>query len=113
MGNELRRGNKKSCGCLKMKSYAEPKKCEYCGAPVERSHRFCSRACSAKARCNVKLVEVDEDQDWKDAGGGLYRCPHQRFVRCKDRDCDYCGWNPEVAKARLEAIMEQRKKVTE
>ena len=30
-------------------------------------------------------------------------CPHLREVTCspKTRNCDTCGWNPRVAKARL------------
>ena len=29
-------------------------------------------------------------------------CRYNREVDCKTQKCDRCGWNPEVAKARLE-----------
>jgi hypothetical protein len=35
----------------------------------------------------------------------LWQCPYQRNVECSCRNCDRCGWNPEVAKARLDKIM--------
>lgn len=35
----------------------------------------------------------------------MYRCDYQEFVECERKKCAECGWNPEVAKARLEAIL--------
>ena len=34
-------------------------------------------------------------------------CPHNKEVACryKERPCATCGWNPEVAKARLDKIL--------
>ena len=29
-------------------------------------------------------------------------CPHNNEVVCRTAKCDRCGWNPEVAKARLD-----------
>lgn len=35
----------------------------------------------------------------------MYQCDYQKFVECEKKQCDKCGWNPEVAQARLEAII--------
>ena len=32
-------------------------------------------------------------------------CPYNREVDCKSSKCDRCGWNPEVAQARLKAYV--------
>lgn len=47
------------------------------------------------------------EHEWQQAEAGLWKCRYQKFVRCKDRDCARCGWNPEVAKARSVAILEK------
>lgn len=110
MGATLRKGDRKSCGCHWKKAYVEPKNCEYCGQPTNgQKYRYCSRSCSARARNNVKPVEVNTDLNWKETVGGLYRCQYNMNVRCRDRDCANCGWNPEVAKARLQAVVEKRR----
>ena len=113
-GPDLRKGDKKSCGCLQKKAYDKIKPCEYCGNPVSRDDaRFCSRSCAGLARYYpdgnkmIHRIEVDESYDLKKVNG-RYKCRYQRFVSCTDRDCANCGWNPEVAKARTKAIMEQR-----
>ena len=38
-------------------------------------------------------------------------CPYQEAVFCypSERKCERCGWNPEVAKCRLDKIIEHRK----
>lgn len=34
-------------------------------------------------------------------------CPHNERVLCSNTaDCETCGWNPDVAEARTEAIRE-------
>lgn len=43
----------------------------------------------------------------------MYRCDYQEFVECEKKKCSECGWNPEVAKARLEAIIEKMKEKKE
>lgn len=35
----------------------------------------------------------------------MYQCNYQEFVECEKKNCHKCGLNPEVAKARLEAII--------
>lgn len=112
-GNNLRRGDKKSCGChWRVKPQAD-KYCEYCGEAVSSNdRRFCSYTCSNRASRGLKKVEVDMSYDWNSAGGGLWHCRYRLHIQCKDRDCANCGWNPEVAEARLQAIIEKRKEVT-
>ena len=75
--------------------------CEYCGnlKRVYRPHdasRFCSKSCAARGRAESKQ------------GGkamGIFECIYQpESIMCDRRICSKCGWNPEVAKARLEAI---------
>ena len=40
----------------------------------------------------------------------MYKCNFNAFVECNQKICSKCGWNPEVAEARLE---EFRKKLEE
>ena len=35
-------------------------------------------------------------------------CPHNEAVCCKSKNCYHCGWNPNVAKIRLEKIRKER-----
>jgi hypothetical protein len=39
----------------------------------------------------------------------MYQCPYAPAgaVECERKQCEKCGWNPEVAAARLEAIIEK------
>lgn len=32
-------------------------------------------------------------------------CPHNHEIDCKHSRCDCCGWNPEVAKKRVQEVM--------
>lgn len=43
----------------------------------------------------------------------MYQCNYQEGVQCEKKNCHKCGWNPEVAKARLEAIIEKMKEKKE
>ena len=36
-----------------------------------------------------------------------YACEHNPNVVCSVKTCQICGWNPAVAKARLDAILEK------
>ena len=55
--------------------------------------RFCSQACHGKSRANKKKGPRYQ--------GGV--CVFQpEAVMCEERNCGNCGWNPAVAKARLE-----------
>lgn len=31
-------------------------------------------------------------------------CPHNDACRCENQDCYNCGWNPKVAKMRIEKL---------
>ena len=34
----------------------------------------------------------------------LHQCPYNRECRCRTKNCHKCGWNPTVAKARMEKV---------
>ena len=72
------------------------KVCPFCGAeftPHDYRQKCCSRSCSQRARRNSKL-------------SALFTCPYNHEVDCTLQMCGKCGWNPEVAKARLEKYLE-------
>jgi hypothetical protein len=35
-------------------------------------------------------------------------CPHNAACRCTVQNCFRCGWNPKVAKMRMEKILSQK-----
>lgn len=81
--------------------------CAYCGK-IKRTYRthdagkFCSKSCAAKYRYGHKRP------DQQPATGTLWNkgCVfNPDGVHCVMKDCAKCGWNPEVAKARLEALV--------
>lgn len=110
IGTSLRKGDKKSCGCLRNTRGAASERCEYCGQElVYTQKRYCSQTCAARHRRGVKLVDVDMGHAWVELADRRWRCRYQETVSCVDRDCENCGWNPSVAKARSKRIMEQRK----
>lgn len=42
------------------------------------------------------------------ASNEVTQCPHNEEVLCQHTaDCEKCGWNPDVAERRLEAIREE------
>lgn len=62
------------------------------------------KSCGCQGRGLGKRKDVHE---WtKEATGRLWNCRYQRNVNCEDRNCEKCGWNPAVAKARSEEIQE-------
>ena len=76
-------------------------KCPICGKVkyAKRHYQvrtFCSKECATKAR-------------EKDGNGAAFygECIFNPIgVTCYRRDCRNCGWNPDVAEARLEAFAE-------
>lgn len=73
----LVRGYYKSCGCLDGKKVATPMKLQY----------------------------IQNDPNWKQRKKYPFKtCPYNEEVRCNHVNCKRCGWNPKVAKARLEKI---------
>ena len=74
--------------------------CQTCGktVSVERSWQvraYCSVSCGAKASA-AKRREIDS----KCIDGECIYQPES--IDCYKRNCSKCGWNPEVAQARLE-----------
>ena len=35
-------------------------------------------------------------------------CPHNEGCRCRLKNCHNCGWHPNVAKARMQKVMQVR-----
>lgn len=65
------------------------KTCPHCGNEfnTDRNEQiYCSRSCAQRIRGRQN----------KEVG-----CPHNPTLICYERTCKKCGWNPEVAQARL------------
>ena len=74
--------------------------CVHCGkvVKVERKWQvqtFCSKSCAISYRHKMRFEQQ--------GGCCIY---HPMGVMCDRHLCSNCGWNPEVAQARLERIME-------
>lgn len=86
--------------------------CERCGIAFKtpyKEQRFCSHSCANRgAKYVPKSTEehFDDTLEWN-TYYGRWECPYQNGVGCHIRSCDKCGWNPVVAKARLDAYMEK------
>lgn len=83
-------------------NYLEQKSCIYCGelfTASDHSPKYCSRKCYRLFRSACYLEQK----------GIEFACPHNVAIECYTKKCDSCGWNPEVAKARLEAYERKRK----
>lgn len=83
------------------------RKCGYCGTEITAQYKsklnlFCSRSCHAKFK-KSGLSLVDE-RNLPIASNGQFICPHNCEVTCKERKCSRCGWNPAVARGRLNHI---------
>lgn len=85
-------------------------KCERCGLVFKtpyKGQRFCSHSCANRG-ANYVPKETKENYDttleWN-TYYGRWDCPYQEGVGCHVRNCNKCGWNPDVAKARLEKYM--------
>ena len=76
--------------------------CEYCGKVVEverkrQVQRFCNKSCAASYGNKLRVGNNPVPGE----------CIYQpETIICDKRICSKCGWNPEVAKARLDKIME-------
>ena len=69
-------------------------KCLHCGVefegrPGEENRVLCSQKC-------YKNFMYEQTH---------FECPHNEAVVCGRRACWKCGWNPTVAKKRLEAMV--------
>lgn len=37
-----------------------------------------------------------------------FKCPNNAYVACTQKNCYHCGWNPIVAKMRMDKILKER-----
>ena len=87
------------------------KQCPICETKFRTTREnkvYCRQTCVNRAR-SLRLLEkgnFDESLDWF-RHDGRWDCPYESAVSCEIRNCDRCGWNPVVAKARLDAYMEK------
>ena len=81
------------------------KPCAWCGKlfrPVRSNHLYCCQSCHNADHYSYKNKPIIEP----------LRCPHNEHLICEVHSCSRCGWNPEVAKARLAAIIARMKEDT-
>lgn len=81
--------------------------CEVCGK-VKKTYahtagRFCSHHCQGIAMTNKKMTPRYQQ------GNCVF---YPESVICGERNCTNCGWNPVVAKARLEKFLEEHHEFT-
>lgn len=75
--------------------------CAYCGKVVQvrwlsQMQKFCSKSCSASYGNKLRAGKEPKPGE----------CIYQpESIMCDRRTCSRCGWNPEVAHARLEVIL--------
>ena len=77
--------------------------CDVCGTvfSTNRDDKIrCSRRCANIAANRAKRKRMKTNTD---------SCPHNEHLVCEVHNCSQCGWNPEVAQARLERIVAKRK----
>ena len=76
--------------------------CGWCGKlfqPIRPSHLFCSKDCYAAAAYTVNKKPIPVELS----------CSYNEQLICSMHTCSKCGWNPEVAQARLDAILAKMK----
>lgn len=86
------------------------KKCPNCGLEFRtdrENQTYCCHACGNSGRRSknpYKNEDFDKSLFWSKRNG-VFECPYNVGVGCTVRKCTTCGWNPEVAKARLDKFM--------
>lgn len=90
------------------------KVCPICGKVFETNKEdqiFCGIKCANSVGKRRKVESYDSSLEWQrvPSDQSLWQCPYQEWVACHSRYCNKCGWNPEVAKDRLEAVYEKGK----
>jgi hypothetical protein len=68
--------------------------CPICGTEFVKTSptkKYCTRRCT--------LISANMAKRARTANSG---CPHNEGLICTSRQCDSCGWNPDVAKMRSE-----------
>lgn len=94
-------------------------KCKNCGKVLYAKYKSVMReTCSYKCagewqwKGNRKKRNAEEDFDpdieWKQ-NNGKWVCPYANDVSCFAINCKKCGWNPEVAKERMEKYLKEGK----
>lgn len=72
--------------------------CVACGRlflSTNKDALYCTRMCYIDHRFNKpnRQLKTDAHVD--------RTCPYNLYVVCQKQQCDRCGWNPKVAKARM------------
>lgn len=78
------------------------KPCKWCGRlfrQIRESHIYCCLACHNADHNSTKNKPIPPE----------HICPQNKHLICEVHNCSKCGWNPEVSKARLEAILAKMK----
>lgn len=76
------------------------KLCPVCGKPVigrRKNALYCSEECAIRQNNKLRYRKQPPVSD----------CPHRPWIRCSDKCCDTCGWNPETEAARKKALEER------
>lgn len=74
--------------------------CLTCGAEFTSPSidaKYCSYRCSARRNWIEGRPQNTEEQ---------FECPNNSGVICSKKECNRCGWNPDVATARSLKILE-------
>lgn len=82
--------------------------CAECGKVVKveyrcRVQKFCSKSCSAKHGNRMRGRNAETVSTNVITAGDCVFQPES--IECFKRNCNKCGWNPVVAKARLDKFM--------
>lgn len=84
-----------------MKEFYREFTCVVCGRKaIDRGKRQDAKLCSEKCRNKYFYHNPGGDITTK------HLCLHNVGVSCENHQCDGCGWNPDVQKARKEKIMD-------
>lgn len=83
-------------------SFAENRTCLTCGKEYTAKaphQKFCSVLCQSRSRSEYFAQRHKKPRMFD------FPCLYNAEIVCEVQKCGSCGWNPEVAKARLEKIM--------
>ena len=84
----------------KTSSFAENRTCLVCGKEyiAKAPHqKYCSTLCQSRSRSDYHARKHKKRKKIE------IICPYNIELICYQQTCGECGWNPEVAKARLQA----------
>lgn len=83
--------------------------CPVCGLVKQVRNKsemrtYCSKSCASYAR-ELQKIECEFPDVKARTDCGIGECVFQpETIMCSNRECHKCGWNPVVAKARLEKL---------